>query len=962
MAPARGSSLELCSNTIALGNGIAVHTLEYLSIAKHPRHGIKECAIEFLGISRALFSARAGLSRTTITLPGDIEQELKARLLQTKTAFVVLDQVVNRLVAGEKSSGLGRLGKGLLSMFSDNDLDKLRTTLASTRAALSVSAMMFGSTIVESKYDSDRGIGLTALAAILQIPDPTKGGTALQTIEESTRANLPPRTGPPPSKAGPFPPTPAFAAGSNLYAPRVSSRRDMNLASPASASEASDGTFERRQTPASSSAKSLTTSQSRSDRSSIAIDSISDFTDITSILNMHPQMDGPNSHANSIEQVPKQATRMQVDPSKASRWTPKHVGYVPDSSNIALASAVQHRDQKMVEQLLDCGLSPQTKFLGVAIANHDLQTLQLLLAFGAAPTAKDVDGNTLLHIATKHSFYEAAQLLIKYGAQPNASGGPNGETPLSMCSTGNRFNFAMLYLQYGADCNAPQTNGETPFTQAMNLTTSLQLVQAMLVYGADVNLKNEHGETPLFKALNAKRQDLFTLLLDSGADANMPGPKILLWPAVHLNQLQMLETLLERGADLRRAPGLLELATSSNHRPIIDLLLKRGADVNSKKDGIYTPLCSAIRDNREDLVDMLLASGADPNLAALEYPLFKCVSYHRTYLMPKLLDAGASPHEPRGIVEHAVAKNDKDALIFLLNHNCDPNARSEKNHTALTTAICENRTEMIDILLAHGADPAVRGQEWPMTLAVHNPDILAKILPYIPEEKINNGAIETAVVADKLDSVKLLLAKGKDIEGRTGGVFSPLTTSIRENRKSIFMYLCEAGADVNSPGEHLPIIKAIRRHREDDMSYIEHLLERGADINLMYRGWNAVLQALDNGDMQTLRLLAARGHPDLTARDEHGRSVEELMLDRGMEQEIQILLGGRSEKKDDLGTSQWQPWILEAPKGWQAPQGESVEDDDVSFSTFSISRPTSVARRSRVPSSICLSRNDNGCW
>lgn len=191
--------------------------------------------------------------------------------------------------------------------------------------------------------------------------------------------------------------------------------------------------------------------------------------------------------------------------------------------------------------------------------------------------------------------------------------------------------------------------------------------------------------------------------------------------------------------------------------------------------------------------------------------MYKCVSYHRTYMMPKLLAAGANPHEPRGIVEHAVAKNDKDALIFLLDHNCDANARGEKNHTALTTAIRENRIEMIDILLAHGADPSVRGQEWPITLAVHNPEILAKLLPYIPKEKINKGAIEVAVVADQLDSVKLLLAKGMDVEGRTGGVFSPLTTSIRENRKSIFLYLCEVGADVNSPGEHLPIIKAVSR-------------------------------------------------------------------------------------------------------------------------------------------------------
>lgn len=33
-----------------------------------------------------------------------------------------------------------------------------------------------------------------------------------------------------------------------------------------------------------------------------------------------------------------------------------------------------------------------------------------------------------------------------------------------------------------------------------------------------------------------------------------------------------------------------------------------------------------------------------------------------------------------------------------------------------------------------------------------------------------------------------------------------------------------AGADVNEPGEHLPIIKSIRRHRENDLSYIEYLI------------------------------------------------------------------------------------------------------------------------------------------
>lgn len=359
-------------------------------------------------------------------------------------------------------------------MFSDKEVDKLQTSLAKARAALSVSAMMFGSTVIESKSDSAGGIGFTALAAILEVADPTKGGTSPQQPQDGSMSMLPP-------KRGPLPPTPTLSPTSDQYGPRVSSRRDVNSLNPSSPPEP---TFDHRSTLAthpSGSSRSHTTSQSRSDRSSVAFDSLSDTTDITSILTMHQQMDNPSPHALQSEQVPKQAVRMKIDPTKAPRWKPKHTGHVLDSSIVALASAVQQKDHKIVEQLLDCGVSPQAGLLGTSIANHDMQTLQLLLAFGAEPGMRDPDGPTPLHIATKHSFFEAAQLLIKYGAQTNISAGINGETPLAMCFTGSRSNFAMLYLQYGADCNASMSNGETPFTQAMNQTTPVSVVEAMLV-------------------------------------------------------------------------------------------------------------------------------------------------------------------------------------------------------------------------------------------------------------------------------------------------------------------------------------------------------------------------------------------------------------------------------------------------------------------------------------------------
>lgn len=188
---------------------------------------------------------------------------------------------------------------------------------------------------------------------------------------------------------------------------------------------------------------------------------------------------------------------------------------------------------------------------------------------------------------------------------------------------------------------------------------------------------------------------------------------------------------------------------------------------------------------------MLLEAGADPNLQASEFPAFKCITHHRAHLLPRVLAAGASLTSPPGIVETAVAHGERDALLILLEHGANPNTRSTSGHTPLTTAIRLNRHELLDILLANGADPGVRGQEWPIAMAVKNPVILAKLLPRIPKSKIIKGAMELAVVANQLESVKLLLQKGVSVEEKNGGVFSPLTTSIREDRKAIFQYLID---------------------------------------------------------------------------------------------------------------------------------------------------------------------------
>jgi ankyrin repeat protein len=147
-----------------------------------------------------------------------------------------------------------------------------------------------------------------------------------------------------------------------------------------------------------------------------------------------------------------------------------------------------------------------------------------------------------------------------------------------------------------------------------------------------------------------------------------------------------------------------------------------------------------------------------------------------------------------------------------------------------------------------------------------------------------------SVSANQLESIKLLLAAGVCVEDKNCGVFSPLTTAIREGRKEIVRYLLDvANADPNAPGEHLPLVKALRKYN-GDTEILQMLLTRGADINKMHRGWNPILQAVENGDAEVLKLLIDMGGPvDLQVLNEEGRPVIDIVTERGWEEGLALL-------------------------------------------------------------------------
>ncbi|KAM0696048.1 hypothetical protein Q7P36_004531 [Cladosporium allicinum] len=869
----------LCMSDVDLGNTIALRFLDCPGIGKP--HGtnsrIENLALAFLEASCALLRTRSGVDSilagsTRHGSPSGSSDRLHDDLRLLSSTFTDLDRFLLKRTMDEQKQSFSLFGR---SRGINAETEKIHKALDQGRIKLQMTiSTMFPTTDL---VVADPGSGYTDLLTIFEARLKRKSPSHVGVVTAAlTRRDVPTEK--------PMPPVPSFG------------RIEPHQRSPPM--------FESDDTASvsfSDLAKYSPMSPEPSVRMSQSHSEMADDVTLSGFRFKSMGMPSPSAETSSTDthdSVLSNSTRQKSDYSTMPHRGPRNLpSGMSHTQKATLVRAVRSRDHRVIQQILESGTAPDGEpehhLLHIALSNGDLDTLRLLLRFGAQGDAPDRAGLTPLYAATQAMFLAGAQVLLQYGADPNLSVGAHGETPFAASLTEGKDHFALLYIDNGAHIDTTLANGNTPLTQAIETATDSAVVELLLSKGADPNRKNTHGETALFKAINADRLDYVIALLAHNANPNLPGPKHMLWPAVH--KLDILQALLEKGANLKLAPGVLELATSINSIEAVTLLLQHGADPDTKKDGIYTPLCSAIRDDREILVDLLLQAKADPNLAALDFPTGKCVSYHRPHLLHKILSAGADPKHPKGLVEACVESNEAECLKILLKHGADVNERGASGNTALTTAIKHGDQAMIELLLQNGGNPAVRGQEWPVNLAVASPAILAMLLNHMNTKNINKGALERAVMADQLDSVKMLLAKGVDVEDRNGGVFSALTTSIREDRKDIFTFLLdEAGADPNSPGEHLPIIKAIRRHRADDLYYIRHLLERGADMNLMYRGWNAVLQALENGETEVFKLLAESGNPDLEAQDENGRTVLDMMQERGMREELQILLEGSS--------------------------------------------------------------------
>ena len=162
-----------------------------------------------------------------------------------------------------------------------------------------------------------------------------------------------------------------------------------------------------------------------------------------------------------------------------------------------------------------------------------------------------------------------------------------------------RLGLGATLLAAGACAQRP----ETPLTQAA-VRNDVAALRQLLDHGHHAD-EGSDSWTALIWASRSGSLDAINLLLDSGADVNLPGSTGDNWDATPLQhailqrQPAAVRLLLDRGADLNRGagPGSLAplfLAASDTDPAILKLLLAHGADPTVEDERGATPLARAV--------------------------------------------------------------------------------------------------------------------------------------------------------------------------------------------------------------------------------------------------------------------------------------------------------------------------------------------------------------------------------
>ena len=400
-----------------------------------------------------------------------------------------------------------------------------------------------------------------------------------------------------------------------------------------------------------------------------------------------------------------------------------------------------------------------------------------------------------------------------------------------------------------ADVNAPQADGATALHWAV-FKGNKEIADMLLRAGANPKAANREGSTPLWLASVNGDAAMIEALLTAGADPNetLPLGRTPLMTAARTGNVAAMKVLVDRGADVNaketaRGTTPLMWAADEGHPAAVKFLIDRGADIAAKSNPAQRgrgPALGKANDPRKAVAAQgaAVAAGAALDLRQIREA------------------AGEVPAAGRGRAGGAGAPA--------------PGGRGRGAGRGDGTPTGAAGDDQPDDAAAAAVGFARRAPA---------PNDGGQLTPLIYATRANN-----------LDSVKVLLDAGADINQTSGYGWSPLLVATQNRYYKLGAYLLEHGANPNltNKGGWTPLYIAtdnrniengdypVRKGDMDHLEFITLLLDKGADVNARVKdstetrtvftnqwldenGATAFFRASQSGDITLMKVLLAKG-------------------------------------------------------------------------------------------------------
>ncbi|HEV8394058.1 MAG TPA: ankyrin repeat domain-containing protein [Vicinamibacterales bacterium] len=390
--------------------------------------------------------------------------------------------------------------------------------------------------------------------------------------------------------------------------------------------------------------------------------------------------------------------------------------------------------------------------------------------------------------------------------------------------------------------NAPQNDGSTALHWAVQRGNA-ELINLLVRAGANVKAATREGVTPLWLASQNGDPAALGALLEAGADPNekLPHGRSPLMIAARTGNVAAMTVLLDKGADPNAKETLrgttpIMWAADEAHAPAVKLLLDRGADIKARSNPA--------------------PRGRGPALGKANDPRKQVAAQGAALARGRALDLGelSALGGGRGIGGGGGGGRAAGAAAA---------GRGGRARGADGSNFEQDDAAVAAGLFRRGPAVSDGGQLTPLVYAVR---------------------------ANDLDTVKVLLAAGADINQTTGYGWSALLVATQNRYYELGKYLLEQGAnpDLGNKGDWVPLYLAtdnrniesgdypVRKGDMDHLDFIKLLLDKGANVNARVKdstetrtvftnqwldenGATAFFRASQSGDVELMKLLLAHG-------------------------------------------------------------------------------------------------------